>query len=70
MALGATLKTDNIGTKVGVIKIPSEAAIVIGTVGVTWAVGTTLWSRCIAWLLWWAVSWLGSRGECAGFLTA
>ena len=70
VALGAALKADNIGTTVKVIEVSSGAIVVIGTVGVAETVGTTVGSRCIAWLLWRAVNWLQSRGECAGFLTA
>ena len=48
VALGFSLKADNIGTTVKVIEISTGAVVVIGTVGEVGTVGTTVGSRCKA----------------------
>ena len=48
VALGAALKTDNIGATVKVVEIPSGAVVAIRTVGAAGTVGTIVGSRCKA----------------------
>ena len=62
---GAAFKADNIGLGIEVVVVSSWTVVVIGTVGVVWAV----WKGG-AWRLRWSVSWLGCWRKSAGLLVA
>ena len=63
VTFGATFKADNIGLGIEVVGVSSWTIVVIGTVGVVWAV----WIGG-AWGLRWSISWLGCWWKSAGLL--
>ena len=65
VTFGAAFKADNIGLGIEVVVVSSWTVVVIGTVGVVWAV----WNGG-AWGLRWSISRLGCWWKGAGLLAA